>query len=337
MSLKRIFLPFLLLLCYAAGAQNTATVYGTVRDEYGELVSNVNIVYFNNQAIGTSSNEKGYYLLEIPGGDTAVLVFSYAGKTSFKKLYPEAGKTYKMNVELLLEYELTEFVITDSRRNEFIMTIPIEQIEYIPDPSGDPIIAILKKYVTSNNELSAQYSVRGGNFDENLVYVNDFEIYRPLLVRSGQQEGLPFPNYDLVSNISFSAGGFEARFGDKLSSVLDIQYKKPTSFEAGATASFLGGSFHVNNGSDTGMYYLLGARYKTNQYLLNSLNTQGEYQPVFYDVQGLIGSISTKKAIWKSWVTSLPALIPFFRNRGLHQPAWSTMCCAWKCFSTDRK
>ncbi len=289
MSLKRIFFPVLLLLSLAAGAQNTATVYGTVRDENGELVSNVNIVYFNNQAFGTSSNDKGYYLLEIPGGDTAVLVFSYAGKTTYKKLYPEEGKTYKMNVEMLLEYELTEFVITDSRRNEFIMTIPIEQIEYIPDPSGDPIIAILKKYVTSNNELSAQYSVRGGNFDENLVYVNDFEIYRPLLVRSGQQEGLPFPNYDLVSNISFSAGGFEARFGDKLSSVLDIQYKKPTSFEAGATASFLGGSFHVNNGTDSSMYYLLGARYKTNQYLLNSLNTQGEYQPVFYDVQGLLG------------------------------------------------
>jgi hypothetical protein len=283
------------LLCFClmgsipALAQEAATVYGEVRDEKGTLLPDANIVYLNDPNTGTSSNENGYYLLEIPGGDTAALAFSFAGKTVFRKLIPDPGKTYRMDVVIEQGIELDEFVITEARRNELIMNIPIEDVEYIPDPSGDPIIAILKKYVTSNNELSAQYSVRGGNYDENLVYVNDFEIYRPLLTRSGQQEGLPFPNYDLVSNISFSAGGFEARYGDKLSSVLDIQYKKPTEFEAGATASFLGGSFHVNNGTDSGMYYLLGARYKTNQYLLNSLNTQGEYQPVFYDVQGLIG------------------------------------------------
>lgn len=296
---KKLLTFLLALMPFLAHAQETATVYGEVRDQSGNPISEVNIVIIGEAGIGTTTTPEGYYGMEIPAGDTIVLGFSSISHLPvYKKVFVATGGTYRLNVEMeKKDNELIEVVVTESRRNELILTIPIEQIEYIPDPSGDPIIALLKKYVVSNNELSSQYSVRGGNYDENLVYVNDFEIYRPLLVRSGQQEGLPFPNYDLVSNIRFSAGGFEARYGDKLSSVLDIQYKKPKAFEAGVTASFLGGSFFVNNGSDTTKsYYLFGARYKTNQYLLGSLQTQGEYTPVFADVQGLWGYKINKRS-----------------------------------------
>lgn len=280
------------------GQSATATIYGTITDTAGVAMPDVNVVILGEPGVGTTSNNDGYYLLEVTAGDTVVLVFTYTGyEVVYKKVFVTAGKTYKMHVRMKSELSLEEVTITEERNHEMIIKIPVEQIEYIPDPTGDPIIALLKKYVTSNNELSTQYSVRGGNYDENLVYVNDFEIYRPLLIRSGQQEGLTFANYDLIQSVAFSAGGFEARYGDKLSSVLDIQYKKPREFEAGVTASFLGGSLYFNNGNpDKKMYSLFGARYKTTRYLLNSLNTQGEYNPVFYDIQGLLGFNLTKKS-----------------------------------------
>ena len=296
MFLKSLTL-FLVLIPSLAFAQDKAFIYGTITNEKGKPVSDVTVVIVGEAGVGTTTTSEGYYGLEVPAGDTLLLGFSAVGYgNQIKSVFPVSGGSYRMNVSLVTgENELGPVVITESRRNELIMSIPIEEIEYIPDPSGDPIIAILKKYVTSNNELSAQYSVRGGNYDENLVYVNDFEIYRPLLVRSGQQEGLPFPNYDLVGNITFSAGGFEARYGDKLSSVLDIQYKRPDSLEAGVSASLLGGSFFMNNrykddtANGSRSYFLFGTRHKTNQYLLGSLQTTGEYRPVFFDVQGLWG------------------------------------------------
>ncbi|MBP9190790.1 MAG: carboxypeptidase-like regulatory domain-containing protein, partial [Chitinophagales bacterium] len=298
--LRNSFTAMLMIMFSALsfGQTSTATIYGTITDTNGVRKADVNVVILGKSGVGTNSNDEGYYLLEVEAGDTVVLAFSFTGyQIVYKKVFAEEGKTYKMNVRMKSELSLETVVITENRRNEMIMQIPIEEIEYIPDPTGDPIIALLKKYVTSNNELSSQYSVRGGNFDENLVYVNDFEIYRPLLIRSGQQEGLTFANYDLIQSVSFSAGGFEARFGDKLSSVLDIQYKKPKEFEAGVTASFLGGSFYINNGSpNKKMYSLFGARYKTTQYLLNSLSTQGEYNPEFFDVQGLLGFNLTEKS-----------------------------------------
>lgn len=292
----RLFMHRLILCIACCFSMNIifaqkATVYGKITDKNGKGKADVNVILLGSSEILTTTNTDGNYLADIPAGDTVVITFSYVGfKTSYKKILADSGKTYKLNISLEENNELNTVVISESKRNEIILSIPIEKLEYIPDPTGDPLIAILRRYVVSNNELSSQYSVRGGNYDENLVYVNGFEIYRPLLIRSGQQEGLQFANYDLISNVGFSAGGFEARYGDKLSSVLDIQYKKPKKFEAGITASLLGGSFYANDGSDSGKaYYLFGARYKTNQYLLNSLNTQGQYKPVFYDVQGLYG------------------------------------------------
>ncbi len=153
--------------------------------------------------------------------------------------------------------------------------------------------------VASNNELSSQYSVRGGNFDENLVYVNDIEIYRPFLVRSGQQEGLSFLNSDMVSSIQFSAGGFEAKYGDKMSSVLDIQYKRPKETGGSLTLSLLGASAHLEgSAAKEKLSYLLGIRQKSNQYVLNSLQTKGEYRPSFTDLQTyIIYSLSAKSDI----------------------------------------
>ncbi|NOR88091.1 MAG: TonB-dependent receptor plug domain-containing protein, partial [Bacteroidales bacterium] len=169
----------------------------------------------------------------------------------------------------------------------------------IPTVSGG-IEALVKTMpgVSSNNELSSQYSVRGGNFDENLVYINGIEVYRPILTRSGQQEGLSVINSHLVSSILFSAGGFDAKYGDKMSSVLDIKYRKPTKFAGSADISLLGGSFHFEGvAAKNKLTYLVGFRQKSNQYLLNSLDTKGEYKPSFTDIQALLGYRINKK--WK--------------------------------------
>ena len=180
----------------------------------------------------------------------------------------------------------------------------------IPTISGG-IEAVLKTLpgVSSNNELSSQYNVRGGNYDENLVYVNDIEIYRPFLVRSGQQEGLSFINPDLVGSLSFSAGGFEAKYGDKMSSVLDVKYKRPRKFAATVAGSLLGGSAHVEGSSkDYRFSYLGGFRYRTNQYILGSLDTDGAYRPQFMDAQGLLNFDINEK-----W--SVSALVNYAQNK----------------------
>ena len=153
---------------------------------------------------------------------------------------------------------------------------------------------------TSNNELTSNYNVRGGNFDENLVYVNGFQIYRPFLTRSGQQEGMSFINSALVEQVSFSAGGFDARYGDKLSSVLDIKYRKPKSFRASATASLLGVEAHVEDTLGGRWSYLVGARYRANGYLLNSLPAKGAYNPVFADGQFVLDYQVNENLVWST-------------------------------------
>ncbi len=174
-------------------------------------------------------------------------------------------------------------------KNEFreLLTIEPETIKKIPGANAG-IENILKTLpgVNSNNELSTQYAVRGGNYDENLVYVNEVEVYRPFLIRSGQQEGLSFTNTDLVQNVDFSAGGFQAKFGDKLSSVLDITYRKPTQFGAAFEASFLGGSAAVDLVSKNKKWSAVtGVRYRNNSLLVNSQDTETNYTPTFADIQ----------------------------------------------------
>lgn len=204
------------------------------------------------------------------------------------------GETISHNPVLHLKAgsTLTEVVVTNfNKRAEEIVVLDPRILNQLPSPTGN-VEDIIKTQmgVSSNNELSSGYSVRGGNFDENLVYVNDIEVYRPFLVRSGQQEGLSFANPNMVSNINFSAGGFEAKYGDKLSSVLDITYRKPMKFAGNASASFLGGNLQLEGITKNRLLsWNIGARYKTNSYLLRSmdtkLNTTGGYRPSATDVQ----------------------------------------------------
>ncbi|HYW94151.1 MAG TPA: TonB-dependent receptor plug domain-containing protein, partial [Bacteroidales bacterium] len=197
-------------------------------------------------------------------------------------------------LDFVLQTEVREFdevsVSARQERATTLRTIDIKSMNMMPTANGS-VESIIKTLpgVSSNNELSSQYSVRGGNYDENLVYVNDIEIYRPFLVRSGQQEGLSFINSDLISSIRFSAGGFAARFGDKMSSVLDITYRTPEKFAGSVSMSLLGGSAHLEGISkNRRLTFLGGFRYKTTAYLLKSLETKGEYKPRFSDFQGLL-------------------------------------------------
>lgn len=215
---------------------------------------------------------------------------------------------------------IPEVLITGLQtRKNMLQRIETRSFNRLPNPSGN-IETLLKLLpgVSSNNELSAQYSVRGGSFDENLVYVNDVEIYRPVLIRSGQQEGLSFINPDLVSSVDFSAGGFDARYGDKMSSVLDVQYRVPSEFAVNTSVSLLGVSVAAEDQIINRRFsYLVGARYKTSQYLLGTLDTQGDYAPDFFDVQSLL-----RYRIAAKWDADL--LVNISRNRYRFEPTVRT-------------
>ena len=237
----------------------------------------------------TNSNEKGFYSLKVDAGKTITLVFLSASyQTINHTITAVAGENITFSPKMEFKNNLTEVEVTDvkGRSGESIRIDPLV-FNQLPSPTGN-IEDIIKTQigVSSNNELSSGYSVRGGNFDENLIYVNDIEVYRPFLVRSGQQEGLSFANPYMVQNINFSAGVFEARYGDKLSSVLDITYKKPLKFEGNASASFLGGNVQLEGISKNRLVaWNIGTRYRSNVYLLKGLDTKGEYRPSALDFQ----------------------------------------------------
>jgi len=270
---------------------SNATVYGKVTDDNGQPVEMVNVA-LKNYPFGTSTNRKGEYLLRIPSGREIVIGYSSLGYQIVEQsLHLKDEESLELNVTLTSKSEeLGEVVITDrAQTSGNIVRINPRAIDHLPDVGIGSVEGVLKTLpgVTSSNELSNQYSVRGGNFDENLVYVNDIEVYRPYLIRAGEQEGLSFVNSDMVSSIEFSAGGFDSKYGDKMSSVLDIKYHRPTKFKATASASFLGGKAQVENISkDQKFTYNMGARYKTFKYLLASLEQKGSYNPSFLDFQG---------------------------------------------------
>ena len=246
-----------------------------------------------SQKAGTYSNDKGEYKLDLIAGDNIEVSYSYLGfEKQVKSISLKAGEVKLLNIFLDAKIDsLPQTIISDKfiRDQPGLIRVDPKTFEFLPSASGG-IEAYLKMLgANSNNELSSQYSVRGGNFDENLIYVNDFEIYRPFLIRSGQQEGLSFINPDLVGSVLFSTGGFQAKYGDKLSSVLDVTYKRPKRFGASASASLLGANMHIEGRSKNYRWsYLMGARYRTNRYLLGSLDTKGQYQPTFADLQALI-------------------------------------------------
>jgi hypothetical protein len=303
--MKHFFTPFLILLSTLqfihAQTGTEATIFGNVTDALtGEPIEFVT-VYIKNTNFATETNEKGEYVLKVPVNERLTLVFSRIGfKEGNSRINPLSnGASRKVDVILSSSESNIEVIVTESRIQEGGMIREnVTQLKLLPTTTGNfesvlPHIALGTSSGTGG-ELSSQYNVRGGNYDENLVYVNDFEIYRPQLIRAGQQEGLTFPNIDLIRDLSFSSGGFEAKYGDKQSSVLDIYYKRPDSTRASVGLSFLGGSAHVEGSFKAGktnynrVRYLVGARYKTTKYLLGTLDVEGEYTPNFADIQAYI-------------------------------------------------
>ncbi len=266
-----------------------AELRGRVIDLNGNPIPSVTITY---EEKGVSSDENGIYSIIIPSDKKVEVVFSHvAFYKKYLTLRLAPGEVKVENVRLQLQNTSVEAVEVYSERYAGTSKISIdpENARFISTP-GDAVIGLIKSAgmgVSSNNELSTGYSVRGGNFDENLIYVNDIEIYRPFLARAGQQEGLSFINSDMVRDITFSSGGFEAKYGDKMSSVLDINYKKPSAFIGVASAGILGGNLTLGDALLGNRFtYILGGRYRSNNYILRGLDTRGEYQPIFADVQG---------------------------------------------------
>ncbi len=286
----KILLSFCLSLVFIQCiAQENAILTGKITDQNHTPLSSANIAV-SGTTTGTTSDQEGVYTLELSPNRNYTILFSMLGYESrevFITLDP--GEVRELNIVLVVSFEeLREVQVTGEReRTENFIQLDLKDLEMLPSVSGD-IETALKTLpgVASTTELSSQYSVRGGNFDENLVYVNEIEIYRPFLVRSGQQEGLSFINSDMVASLQFSAGGFDATYGDKMSSVLDITYRKPQTFGGNVSASLLGGSIHLEGISKNNRFtHSTGIRYKSTRYLLNSFDTEGDYNPVFTDFQ----------------------------------------------------
>ena len=264
------------------------TIKGRVTDENHKPIeiANISIVGSTN---GTTADMRGNYIITCQSKDSLVIAYSMIGYQTRKRTFRNPKDTIIMNVMLpSVNFALQAVEIVDKER-QMGSTQKIELPERMrlqPSASGNSIEDIIKSQagVSSHNELSSQYNVRGGNFDENSVYVNGIEVFRPLLTRAGQQEGLSFLNPDMVGAIKFSTGGFEAKYGDKMSSVLDVTYRKPREFESTVSASMLGGSIYAGWGNDK-ISISNSIRYKSNKYLLGTLDTKGEYEPSFIDYQ----------------------------------------------------
>ncbi|MFC2111362.1 carboxypeptidase-like regulatory domain-containing protein [Bacteroidota bacterium] len=292
MRLKLNILFFILLISLAGFGQTSGLISGRIVDSLGFPLQSVNIGSLNlPQQVGAVSSRDGYYEFAIPTNIEIIIKFSFIGYEPEKvivKLTPNEKRQINITLKSSIE-TLPPIDISGQRTREPGMDIiDAKKATILPGPneSIESLLKVIGTGVSSSNELSSQYSVRGGNYDENLVYVNDIEIYRPFLVRSGQQEGLSFANTAMVSSVSFSAGGFDAKYGDKMSSVLDIKYKEPKSFAASVGLSFLGFSTHIEDRSENARFtYLLGLRQKSNQYVLKSMETKGEYKPSFTDFQ----------------------------------------------------
>ncbi len=282
------FLFFTLII----NAQSYINIKGFVTDKNKKPLSLVNVALMNYPQ-GTVTDSSGSFKLKIKSKLLPVdIIFSRIGYETTK--YTLTSKNTSSIINIIMKIKKVDIeeveVSANSKVKHNMQTIDSKIAEFIPDASGG-IESLVKTQmgVSSNNELSSQYRVRGGNFDENLVYVNNIEVYRPQLVRSGKQEGLSFINPDLVHNIKFSAGGYDAGYGDKMSSVLDITYKKPTEFKGSISASLLGASGYVEGVSDNGrLSYIGGIRYKTNKYMLLNSDESGNYNPDFYDAQTYI-------------------------------------------------
>ncbi|MBL7962563.1 MAG: TonB-dependent receptor [Flavobacteriales bacterium] len=287
--MRALWSLLLLHLLLPLAAQQDGVVYGTVRDPDGRPVQEANIAVEGSKR-GTTSGPDGAFRLTIPAGREVLIRFSHA---SFETVMVPVTVTPGEERSILMAFSLRtirEFEVKGERvlrTGDGLERLDPKVSRFAPSlRSGSVEDLLVGQPVVMRNELSSGYNVRGGNFDENLVYVNDIEVYRPFLVRAGQQEGLSFPNPDLIERISFSAGGWESRFGDKMSSVLDIHYKRPKEFAGSASLSLLGGSFHVESPVVSGrLRQVTGFRYRTLQSVLASTDVKGEYDPRYTDLQ----------------------------------------------------
>ena len=291
MKLRAVVIALVYIFLFAVNLfgqeSKRVKISGNVRDSEGNPIELVN-VRVQGTVLGTATNEKGFYSLSVNKGDSITLVFSCLGYNKSERIIPELSQDMHLNVKMsYMSFELEGVTVTAHRRQTDMMeSLDASRIKILPDPSGGSIESLIVTYagVSSSNELSSQYSVRGGSYDENIIYVNGLEVFRPLLIRSGQQEGLSFINPEMTERVQFSAGGFEAQYGDKMSSVLDITYKKPKEFEGSVSASLLGGSVYVGGSTDK-FTQVTGMRYKTNRSLLGTMDTEAEYNPNYTDLQ----------------------------------------------------
>ena len=278
-------------------SQKMSIIKGFVKDSDNNSIENVSIKYGNE---GTTSNASGFYQIRIPINTKVTLEFSHVGyKSLTKDFLAKKRNIIRFSPVLIPKNEVLEEVVlkNETKNAQGVIALKAEEIKRIPGAnSGIETLLMTLPGVSNNNELSTQYNVRGGNFDENLVYVNGIEIYRPFLVRSGQQEGLSFVNSTMVQNINFSAGGFQAKYGDKLSSVLDITYRKPTEFSASIKASLLGSSITVEDVFlDNKLTAIVGLRYRDNSLFVNSKQIETNFKPRFTDVQTFLSYKKNEK------------------------------------------
>lgn len=297
MRIKTIIFQIICLLVTVTASAQTFTLQGRVTDENNDPIEFASVSCLK-QGKMTMTSLKGEYSMQLHSADSVVIKFSMIGyKAKTRVLRRPRGKQTLQIVLHSDENQLGEVTITGKKIETGQMEdISKDHLKSLPSASGNAVEELIQSQagVSTHSELSSQYNVRGGSFDENSVYIDNVEIYRPFLVRSGQQEGISVINPDMVEKISFSTGGYEARYGDKMSSALNIKYRKPKKFEATASASMLGASAFIGV-SNKKVSWSNGFRYKTTKHLLGSMDTKGEYSPTFIDYQTYLTYIPNKR------------------------------------------
>jgi len=284
------FIKALLIAFFAISVYSqVAKIKGIVLSDHNHPLEGVNISILNS-TIGTSSSKDGSFEIYIPADTNIIISFSSIGyETEFDTIKLKPGELKTLTIKLKEKKILLPTTVISSNADfaRGITRLNPRKLQLMPNFNNiEQLIKLAGMGISSSNELSSSYSVRGGNFDENLVYINEFEVYRPFLISEGQQEGLPVINSQLIQSIDFSSGGFEAQYGDKMSSVLDIRYRKPQENQCKIDASLIGSNVAFETVSPRGLFTTLtGIRYKTTQYLLKTLDTQGDYKPFFVDAQ----------------------------------------------------
>lgn len=286
---SRLLVVLLILMPALSGIGQLAKISGKVQNEKGEALKGVSVTVLGSNE-GISTNDSGRFTLSVRANRAIALVFSFAGYNSFQQNFwlnkDEAEETLVRLEPGSRELQNVQVTAKRDRREAGLVTINPKRAIQNPSPIVG-IESIIQVLVGNQNELTSQYNVRGGSYDENLVYVNDFEVFRPYLVRHGQQEGLSFINPELARNVNFYNGGYQARYGDRMSSVLDVQYKRPTTFHGSAYLGPLEQGAHLEGSTRNGsVSYLVGVRNRSLRNLLGSQETQGNYLPISSDVQG---------------------------------------------------